>query len=35
MFSGSGAVRVCGVSAPFASAMLPSPYALFVEAGLL
>lgn len=35
VFSGSGAVRVCGVSAPFASAMLPSPYALFVEAGLL
>lgn len=35
VFSGSGTVRVCGVSVPFASAILPSPYMLFVEAGLL
>ena len=34
VLSGSGTVRVCGVSVPFASAILPSPYMLFVEAGL-
>ena len=36
---GGSAVRlgystVCGVSVPFASAILPNPYMLFVEAGL-